>query len=325
MAKGPGKHYRKGITLPELFERFPDDATAEQWFTETRWPNGLRCPYCGSDDVKHAKHPTMPYRCREKHCNARRFSVRTGTIMEASNLGFKTWAIAGYLLLTSLKSVSSMKLHRDLGITQKSAWFLAHRIRESWKKNELPFLGPVEADETAMGGKRKNMSHKKRKKVKNKGRGTAGKTIIAGVKDRATNKVSAAVVEKTDAYTLQTFVEDRVHHEATVYTDEHPSYKGMVYFEHDSVRHSTGEYVKKDTAIHTQGIESFWAMLKRAHKGTFHKISPKHMDRYVTEFAGQHNMRSLDTEDQMKGIVEGMVGRRLRYCDLVGEWDIPSA
>ena len=319
MAKGPGKHYRKGITLPELFERFPDDKAAEQWFTETRWPNGPRCPYCGSDDVKHAKHPTMPYRCREKHCNARRFSVRTRTIMEASNLGFKTWAIAGYLLLTSLKSVSSMKLHRDLGITQKSAWFLAHRIRESYKDDGYQFFGPVEADETYMGGLRKNMSHKKRKKLKElePGRGGAGKTIVAGVKDRATNQIKAAVIEGTDTYTLHTFVEDRVDYRATVYTDEHGAYKGMVYFEHDSVRHSRGEYVKKDTEVHTQGIESFWSMLKRAHKGTFHKISPKHMDRYVTEFAGRHNARSLDTEDQMKKMVAGMVGRRLRYPDLV--------
>ena len=271
MAKGPGKAHRKGISLPELFEQFPDDKAAEKWFTETRWPDGIRCPYCGSANVKHATHPTMPYRCREKPCNARRFSVRTRSVMEGSNLGYRVWAIAMYLQLTSLKSVSSMKLHRDLKITQKSAWFLAHRLRESWKEGGMPFLGPVEADETYMGGLRKNMSHKKRKKVKNKSRGTAGKTIIAGVKDRSTNKVSAAVVESTDAYTLQTFVEDRVHHEATVYTDEHRSDKGMVYFEHDSVRHSAGEYVKKDTEVHTNGIESFWAMLKRAHKGTFHK------------------------------------------------------
>ena len=315
MAKGPGKHYRKGITLPALFERFPDDAAAEQYFTETRWPNGIRCPYCGSDNVKHAKHPTMPYRCREKHCNARRFSVRTRSIMEASNLGYRVWAIAMYLVLTSLKSVSSMKLHRDLGITQKSAWFLAHRIREAWKKDELTFLGPVEADETFVGGSRKNMSHKKRKQLKDTGRGSVGKTIVAGVKDRATNKVSAAVVENRDAYTLHTFVEDRVHHEAAVYTDEHPSYKGMVYFEHDTTCHAAGQYTKGKT--HTQGIESFWALLKRAHKGTFHKLSPKHLDCYVTEFAGRHNARRLDTEDQMRFLVKGMVGRRLRYPDLV--------
>ena len=316
MEKGPGKAYRKGISLMELFERFPNDETAERYFTDTRWPTGPRCPFCGSSNVQSgAKHKTMPYRCREKQC-AKRFSAKTGTVMEGSKLGFRVWIIAMYLFMTNLKSVSSMKLHRDLKITQKSAWFLAHRLRESWKEGGMPFLGPVEADETYMGGLRKNMSHKKRKELE-PGRGGAGKTIVAGVKDRATNQIKAAVIEGTDAYTLQTFVEDRVHHEATVYTDEHGAYKGMVYFEHDSVRHSRGEYVKKDTAVHTQGIESFWAMLKRAHKGTFHKISPKHLHRYVTEFTGRHNARSLDTEDQMKKMIAGMRGRRLKYPDLV--------
>ena len=156
------------------------------------------------------------------------------------------------------------------------------------------------------------MSRKKRKALKGAGP-TAGKTIVAGVKDRATNKVSAAVVENRDGHTLQTFVEDRVHHEAEVYTDEHPSYKGMVYFEHDTTNHSAGQYTKGKT--HTQGIESFWAMLKRAHKGTFHKMSQKHMQRYITEFAGRHNARNLDTEDQLKKLVRGMVGRRLKYDD----------
>ena len=145
-------------------------------------------------------------------------------------------------------------------------------------------------------------------------RGTVGKTVVAGVKDRATNRVSAAVVDGTDAITLQSFIEDRVVSDARVYTDEHGSYENMPFFEHGSVRHSDGEYVRGDAG--TQGIESFWAMLKTAHTGTFHKISPKHMDRYVTEFAGRHNARGRDTEDQMKRVAEGMVGRRLKYGDL---------
>ena len=160
------------------------------------------------------------------------------------------------------------------------------------------------------------MSHKKKKKMK-KTRGMASKAMVAGVKDRATNKISAAVIEKRDAETLHTFIEDRVHSDAKVFTDEHSGYKGMVFFKHDTITHSTGEYAKKGTPVHTQGIESFWAMLKRAHKGTYHKMSPKHLDRYVTEFAGRHNVRGMDTEDQMKSVVEGTVGRRLRYPDLV--------
>ena len=153
----PGKSHRKGITLAELFRIFPDDATAEKWFSASRWPSGAHCPYCGSVNVQSgAKHKTMPYRCREKEC-AKRFSVRTKTPMESSKLGFQVWAVALYLVTTNLKGVSSMKLHRDLGITQRSAWFLAHRLRESWADHGAQFPGPVEVDETYVGGKRKNM------------------------------------------------------------------------------------------------------------------------------------------------------------------------
>ena len=153
--KAPGKHYRKGISLVELFRLFPDDATAEDWFTQIRWPKGLHCPYCGSVNIQSgSKHKTMPYLCREREC-AKRFSVRTGTPMQSSNIGYKRWAIAIYLLTTNLKGVSSMKLHRDLEITQKSAWHLSHRIREAMKRKQSPFSGPVEVDETFIGGKEK--------------------------------------------------------------------------------------------------------------------------------------------------------------------------
>ena len=136
MAKGTRKELPQGDHAAGAVERFPDDEAAEEYFIERRWPNGVRCPYCGSDNIKHAKHPTMPYRCREKHSTPSGFSVRTGTIMEASNLGYRIWALSSYLIMTSLKSVSSMKLHRDLGITQKTAWFLLHRIREAWKEGQ---------------------------------------------------------------------------------------------------------------------------------------------------------------------------------------------
>ena len=323
MPGGPGQSHRKGMTLAELLGRFPDNAAAERYFVETRWPEGPHCPYCGSTNVlSGAKHATMPYRCREKECR-KRFSVRTKSVMEGSNLGFQTWAIAIYLLMTNLKSVSSMKLHRDLGITQKSAWFLAHRLREAWKETGDPFGGPAEADETYVGGRRKNMSRAKRKALRDASP-LAGKTIVAGVKDRETNRVSAAVVENTGAQTLQAFVEDRVAADAKVYTDEHPSYVGLLYHEHESVNHSDGEYVNPKTGASTQGIESFWSMLKRAHAGTFHKMSPKHLDRYVGEFAGKHNARPLDTIDQMGSAVAGMEGRRLRYPDLIADNGLPS-
>ena len=164
-----------------------------------------------------------------------------------------------------------------------------------------------------MGGKEKNKHKGKKLRA---GRGTVGKTAIVGAKDRKTNKVRAKVTKNTDVKTLQKFVADHAAPGATVYTDDAAAYKGMP-FDHSSVRHSVGEYV--DGMAHTNGIESFWSMLKRAHKGVYHKISAKHLHRYVDEFAGRHGVRERDTIDQMETVVSRMVGKSLRYRDLIAE------
>ena len=308
--KAPGKSHRKDISLREIFKRFPDDATAEAWFVSKRWPGGVACPHCGSTNVQTgAKHKTMPYRCREKEC-AKRFSPKTGTVMEGSKLGMQTWIVATYLLSTSLKSVSSMKLHRDLDINQRSAWFLAHRLRVALAREGGLFSGPVEVDETYMGGRRKNMSNARRKALDSTGRGAVGKVAVVGAKDRATKQVAARVVHGTDKATLQGFVAKHAAPGAKVYTDDASAYEGIP-FNHETVKHSLSEYVKGE--IHTNGIESLWSMLKWAHKGTFHKLSAKHLDRYVTEFAGRHNLRDEDTID----IMGAMEHKRLRYRDLI--------
>lgn len=307
--KAPGKHYRKGITLAGLFEMFPDNDAAEKWFEQTKWEDGVVCPHCESERISEVKHPTMPYRCRDcrKH-----FSVKTNSLMHGSNIGYREWAIAIYLMATNLKGVSSMKLHRDLGITQKSAWFMLHRIREAWDDAQGPVDGAVEVDESYFGGKRINMHAEQRKQQT--GRGTAGKAIVVGMKDRESNQIRAQVVENDDAETLQGFVLENTTVSTEVYTDGSKAYKGVPRH-HEAVRHSVGEYVREQ--VHTNGLESFWSMMKRGFTGVYHKMSPKHLHRYVDEFEGRHNSRPMNTMMQMEEVVRGSANKRLRYQDLI--------
>jgi len=313
--KSPGKSERIGISLMELADMFPDEKSAVEWFESIYWPEERSCGHCGS--VRTRKVPNakpMPYWCSD--CRSY-FSVRTGTALESSRLPLRKWAFAAYLYVTSLKSVSSMKLHRDIKVTQKTAWFMLHRLREAWgAANVDKFMGPVEVDETYFGGKRSRMRHSKRKQLE--GRGTVGKSAVVGAKDRATGQVQAIAVKHTDGTTLQGFVHSAAHPGATVYTDEARAYLGLRHhYRHESVKHSVGEYVRNQA--HTNGIESFWSMLKRSYQGTFHKISPKHLHRYVAEFTARHNLREADTLALMRNVAARMVGRRLMYRELIAD------
>lgn len=304
----PDKAYRKGISLIELMRRFPDDAIAERWIVEVRWPNGVRCARCNSDRVQEGtSHPTMPYRCRD--CR-KFFSVRTGTAMESSKLSYQVWVLATYLMTTGTKDNSSMKLHRDLNVTQKHAWHLAHRIREAWEENTHSFTGPAVIDETYVGGREKDR-HESQQRGE---RGHGGKSIVVGMEGRPPNKVSMQMVEAKDGEAPQGSVRERLGPSATLHSDEHAGYKALRRdYGHLPLHLSVGDYVLFD--VHTNGMGSGWSL--RGYIGTYRHWSAKHLRRYVGEFAGRHGQRPMDTIAQMRAILRGMVGQRLRYQDLI--------
>ena len=311
MYKAPGKAKRRGITVKELGDMFPDELTARRWFESRLWPDGRHCPCCkGTRTREVPNEKPMPYWCTD--CR-KYFSVKIGTVMQCAKVGYRDWVWAIYLHITSLKGVSSMKLHRDLGIRQDTAWHLLQRIRKAFDGNDDDlFGGPIEVDECYVGGIEANKHESKKLHA---GRGTVGKAVVVGVKDRETGKIKADVVPDTTAATLQAFVLDSAEYGAKVFTDENSSYKRLRFlYDHESVNHGVGEYVKEQA--HINGVESFWATLKRAHKGVYHKMSKKHLHRYVKDFAGRYGLRSLDTAEQMAAIVKGMTGKRLRYNDL---------
>ncbi|MDE2889662.1 MAG: IS1595 family transposase [Gemmatimonadota bacterium] len=240
------------------------------------------------------------------------FSVRTGNLLHRSHLSFRKWVFAIYLI-SRPKGISSTQLAKDLDITQKTAWYLGHRIRHACLDLKRKFLGTVEVDETFVGGKKSNKHRVSGQKFK---RGWAEKVPVIGVYERGTKKIRTQVLDDMSHDTLCEPVYEWVYRDMQVYSDEHNAYKMLtgVYY-HEFVKHSAKQYVKGD--VHTNSLENFWSLFKRGYMGTYHVMSPKHLWLYVREFTARHNARPLGVYGFMKTIAQGMRGQRLQYQELI--------
>ena len=298
------------ISLYNFFQMFPNEEVVRKYFEEKRWNSKPICPHCTSNNVNEITSHKMSHWCR--NCR-KHFSVRVGTILETSKLSLHKWLLCIYLLGMNKKGISSVQISKVLGITQKSSWFLCHRIRQIWsnKSNESMLFAKVEVDETYIGGKE---SKKKKSKKLNKGRGPIGKFIVIGVKQREGN-VIVKHIQNTSKLSLHSFINETVKKGSTVYTDTFKAYKGLIGYEHLTINHSIGDYV--DGQIYTNGIESFWAILKRGYYGIYHYMSEKHLHRYINEFAFRYNDSKEGVLKLIESTLKKVCGIRLSYRNLI--------
>lgn len=305
-------------TLMDAIRYFADPEVCDEYMRKIKWPDGkVVCPHCGSDRIGEIKTRRL-MRCKD--CR-RQISAKVGTIFESSPLGLDKWFVAVWSVANCKNGISSHELGRAIGVTQKSAWFMLHRVRLAMEAADEagPFDGPAEADTTYVGGKAENMHKAKRAKVI-KGRGTVGKTAVHGVLQRSTpdqpSTIRAEVIDREDADTLLGIVRRHVKRGAEVYTDAAPAYAGlMTSHYHDAIDHSVA-YVADQ--IHTNGVENFWSLFKRSIKGTYVAIAPFHLFRYVGEQVYRFNSRKLDDGQRFDGVMRRVTGRRLTYRILCG-------
>jgi transposase-like protein len=299
---------RSTISTFQLFQMFPDAESARLYLESRLWPDGAICPACKAGERVTTRKGGF-YRCNACQVD---FTIRTGTIFERSHVPLHKWLYAMYLLVTARKGISSLQLAKEIGITQKSAWFVLHRIREACGGPKLTKLkGIVELDECFIGGKERNKHEHKKLKA---GRGAVGKTAVLGMRERDGRTVLAPMDERTmQAVTAQ--IHNNIELGTQLYTDDGIVFSDLdgLFFKHESVNHSAGEYSRGMAT--TNSIESVWAVLKRGVYGTFHHISPKHVGRYTDEFAWRLNEGNVKnhTTERLDSMVGAISGKRLTY------------
>jgi transposase-like protein len=311
--------FPKTLQAAILYYADPDNCLATA--IRFRWPDGVTCPHCGSEEHGFLRSRRI-WKCKNRECR-KQFSAKAGTIFEDSPLGLDKWFVAMWLIVNAKNEISSWELHRAIGVTQKTAWFMLHRLREALHPGgpEEPLSGEVEADETFIGGKAKNM-HRKERKLRIQGRGAVGKAIVFGLLERhpenkgsktKAHRVRVKVLTNTQKATIQPEVQAAVLPGSHLYTDSLPSYQGMVEYVHETVDHAE-EYVRG--SVHTNNLENFWSLLKRCINGTYVSVEAEHLGRYLDEQAYRFNERKQNDQGRFLLVGGGIAGRRLTYKEL---------